>query len=421
MNHAFLWPFLVLMLAASAFFSFSEMVYTHCTTLRLRTRAEKGGRHARAAVKVSENFENTLIAILLGNNLANIAASSAATVLVIALLGPGYSWVATAAMTLIVLIFAEITPKQLALRIPEKGCAVTAIPLRLLTWIFFPFEWLVAGIGRLFRRARRDKTPDPPTVTEEELETIIDNVEDEGLIDEETGDLLQSALDFREVQVYEILTPRVDMTWLDLEDPYEENRRIIEESPFTRLPVGQGSPDKIVGILHLNRYYKALLQQEKPDLTSLLLPVTFVHKTMTLPDAFEVMRKNLCHMVVVTDEYGGTMGILTMEDILEQIVGDIWDESDEVEEEFVFLNDHTALVSGDMRIYDFFDEVEVDDRDYDDDNATVGGWVIDRLEGEAAPGKSFTYKNLTVTVLETEGQRVTRVRVEIAPPEEEEE
>lgn len=414
------WIALPLLILCSTFFSLSEIAYTQINPLRLRTRADESGkRKHRVALYVAEHFEDTLVAILLGNNLANIVGTSIATMLVVTLWGEGYTWISSVIMTVLVLIFGEITPKQLAQRIPEAVCSFAAWPLRILTVVFYPFVWLIGKLNLLLSRLYKNRIPETPTVTEEELESLIDTAEDESVIDEDTGELLQSALDWGEVQAFEIMTPRVDMIAIDIDDDYNDIYALIENSIHSRLPVYEQTPDNIIGILHLNHFYKALIDAERVDIRDLLLPVNYVHKTMELPDALDVMRRHKCHMVVVNDEYGGTDGILTMEDILEQLVGDIWDESDEIEEEFTLLSEEKAIVDGDMRIYDFFDEVEVDDRDYDEDNATVGGWAMDMLDGEPTVGASFSYKNLTLTVEKIDGRRIEELSVVITPEPEE--
>ena len=421
MPHLISYLALPLLILCSTFFSLAEIAYTQITPLRLRTRAEESGKKKhRTALYVAEHFEDTLAAILLGNNLANVVGTSIATVLVVDLWGEGYAWVSTLIMTILVLIFGEITPKMLARRIPETVCSFTAHPLRALTILFYPFVWLINKLNALLAHIYKNRIPDTPTVTEEELESLIDTAEDESIIDEDTGDLLQSALDWGEVQAFEIMTPRVDMNAIDIDDDYTDMLDIIENSIYSRIPVYEQTPDNIIGILHLNHFYKALIDHERVDIRELLMPVNYVHKTMELPDALDVMRRNKCHMVVVNDEYGGTDGILTMEDILEQLVGEIWDESDEIEEEFTQLSDEEAIVDGDMRIYDFFDEVEVDDRDYDEDNATVGGWAMDQLDGNPEIGASFSYKNLTLTVKKLDGRRIEELSVTITPEDEEE-
>ena len=196
------------------------------------------------------------------------------------------------------------------------------------------------------------------------------------------------------------------------------------ESPYSRLPVYEDSTDNIIGVLHLNHFYKCLVDKKKVHIRELMLPVTFVHKTMPLPDVLEKMKETKSHLVIVLDEYGGTLGLITMEDVLEQLVGEIFDESDEIEREFICIDDNHFEADGDMRIYDFFDDFDIDieeDEDFEDDSATVGGWVITMLNGEVNEGDSFTYENLTITVKEVDGYRVERILIEETEDEEEEE
>ena len=207
---------------------------------------------------------------------------------------------------------------------------------------------------------------------------------------------------------------RVDMEALDIRDPYEVNVKKCEESIYSRLPVYEDTTDNIIGILHLNHFYKSYIENGKVNFRELLLPVNFVHKTMPLPDVLEKMKENKCHMVVVLDEYGGTMGILTMEDVLEQLVGEIFDESDEIEHEFVCIDDTHFEADGDMRVYDFFDEFDIDideNEDFEGDTATVGGWTLTMLDGEPEENASFKFENLEITVLKTDGYRVERIGV----------
>ncbi len=409
------WIALPLLVLCSTFFSLSEMAYTQISSLRLRTRAENSHkRRDKVALYVSEHFDKTLTAILLGNNLANIASTSIATLLMLSITkSESYTWISSAIMTVLVLIFGEIAPKLLGRRRPESTCSLTALPLRVLTVVFYPFVWLIEMLNQCLATLYKDRIGDTPTVTEEELESLIETAEDESVIDEDMGELLQSALDWSEVQAYEILTPRVDMLAVDIDDEYRDIEQIVTTAPYSRIPFYRDTPDNLIGILRVNHFYRARLDAEYVDFESLLLPVSYVHKTMLLPDVLDVMRRDKCHMVAVNDEYGGIEGILTMEDVLEQLVGEIWDESDEIEEEFILLSSEKAVVDGDMRIYDFFDEVELSDRDYDDDNATVGGWAMDKLDGNAEVGSAFDYKNLTLTVTKMDGRRIEELSVMI--------
>ena len=218
---------------------------------------------------------------------------------------------------------------------------------------------------------------------------------------------------------YEVITPRVDMVAIDVDDPLDESMETILDSPFSRIPVYRDTIDNIIGILHLNHVFKRLVDEDGIDIEELMLPPVFVHKTMPMPDVLKVMKKKKSHLVIVTDEYGGTMGVLSMEDVLEQLVGEIWDESDVVEDEFIELPGDRYDVDADMRIEDFFDELDIDDRDFDDDNTTLGGWAIEQLGRYPRVGDSFDYKNLTVTIKKKKKLRVMRLLVRVRPEEEE--
>lgn len=416
MNESLRFPAIALLILASAFFSATEIAFASVNPVRLKSRRQKKDTLSLSvAAKIVDDYENMLGAVLVGNNLANIAASSIATLIVMDLLGDGYAWVATLVMTLLVLIFGEIIPKVLAKQFAERFCAAVALPIYALSLILKPITLVMMALIRLLSKLWESSVADSDTVSEDDFENIIDIVEDEGVLDEEQCDLLQNALDFDTVLAYEVVTPRVDMEALDIRDPYEVNIRKIDESTYSRMPVFEDTPDNIIGILHLNRFYKEYVDGERVNIRGLLLPVTYVHKTMPLPDVLEKMKETKSHMVVVLDEYGGTMGILTMEDVLEQLVGEIWDETDEIEREFICIDDTHFEADGDMRIYDFFDEFDIDideDADFETVNATVGGWTVTMLDGDAGENDSFVFENLKITVKKAEEHRVERVSVE---------
>ena len=425
MNESLRFLGIALLILVSAFFSGTEIAFASANPARLKSkRQQKDSLSLSIASKIVEDYENMLGAVLIGNNLANIAASSIATLIVMDLLGEGYAWVATLVMTVLVLIFGEIIPKVLAKQFAEQFCTAVAIPIYVLSLILKPVTLIMTGLIGLLSKLWESSIADPDAVSEDDFENIIDIVEDEGVLDEEQCDLLQNALDFDTVLAYEVITPRVDMDAIDIRDPYETNIRKIEDYIYSRIPVYEDTPDNIIGILHLNHFYKEFVKGERVNIRSLLLPVTYVHKTMPLPDVLEKMKETKSHMVVVLDEYGGTMGILTMEDVLEQLVGEIWDESDEIEREFICIDDTHFEADGDMRIYDFFDEFDIDideDEDFETDSATIGGWTITMLDGEVNEGDSFTFENLRITVKKAEEYRVERIEVEKLPEEEEEE
>lgn len=413
-----------LFLCASAFFSGSEIAFSAVNPVRLKSRGKDGeGFALKTALRIREDYENVLSTILVGNNIVNMASSTVATLIVISWWGDDYAWASTVIMTILVLTFGEIMPKVIAKQIPESFCVMAAVPIYVLSLVLKPLTVIVMAIVSLVSKLWEKSVTDSEAVSEDDFENIIDIVEEEGILDEEDCDLLQNALDFDDVLAYEIITHRVDMECIDIRDPYEVNVRKCEEFIYSRIPVYEDTTDNIIGILHLNHFYKAYVSGKKVNFRDLLLPVNFVHKTMPLPDVLEKMKENKCHMVVVLDEYGGTMGILTMEDVLEQLVGEIFDESDEIEREFVCIDDTHFEADGDMRVYDFFDEFDIDideNEDFEGDTATVGGWTLTMLEGEVNEGDNFTFENLEITVLKVDGYRIERIGVHELPIQEEE-
>lgn len=412
-------PLIAVCIFLSAMFSGAEIAYNALNDGKLRRKAEEGDKRAEKALRFYEKFDSGVIAILLGNNLVNIGSSSIAAALAISLMGEGGAWIATAIMTVLIITFGEILPKILASERPERFAEALAYPLSWLRTALYPLVWTLQRFLAVLSRAWEDNASDE-TITEDDLETILDTVEDEGVVDEDVAELLQSAFDFDDVLAYEVITPRVDMVAIDLDDPREKQLKIAFASPYTRLPVYRETPDHIVGVLHLNRLYKSLVQNPEIGIKKLMMPAVFVHKTTPLPDVLNTMRKKKSHLVIVTDEYGGTMGILTMEDVLEQLVGDIWDETDVIEQEFTEIAPNRYEVDGDMRLIDFLEEFDKEPEELDDDNATVGGWAVEMVGGYPKRLDSFVYENLTVTILKKERMRVLRLLVEVNPDWEDE-
>ena len=420
---------LVILVVFSAFFSASEIAYASVNRMRLqRIYNEKHSKRAKLALYITDNYDNALGSILIGNNLVNLASSTIGTELFVMLLADtgimsenAAAAISTLCVTVFVLIFGETAPKIIAKNNPEGYTLFAGGILRVVMIIFYPAVWVVMKFIKLI--SRNWKVEDEDAVTEDELSDIIDTVEDEGFIDEDTSDLLQSALDFPDIYAYEIITPRVDMVAIDIDDDEAEIRKTIENSCYSRIPVYEDNIDHIIGVLHLNQFLKTMTAEGSLNIRENLLPVCYIHKTTILPQALRELREKQLHLAIVTDEYGGTMGLVTMEDILEQLVGDIWDESDEIEKDIIQLKDDLYEVDGDMRIYDFLEEFEIDDRDFDDDNATVGGWAIEQLGGHPAKGDSYDFEHLTITIKQLQNLRVTRliVKVNERPEEEEDE
>ena len=414
------------LLVMSAFFSASEIAFSSANMIRLKNRKKNSGSVGHlTAMKILENYDEYLSTILIGNNIANMALSSLATIIVVGIFkSDDYTWVSTLSMTVLVLIFGEIIPKVLAKQMPESFCVVVALPIYILSIILKPLNIVVVAFVNLISKLWKSEVSDSEAVSEDDFESIIEIVEDEGVLDEEQCDLLQNALDFDEILAYEIITHRVDLDALDIRDPYEVNIKKCLETTYSRLPVFEDNADNIIGVLHLNHFYKKYVESEKVNIRELLIPAVTVHKTMPLPDVLDKMRESKRHMVVVLDEYGGTMGIVTLEDVMEQLVGEIWDENDEIEREFVEVEDNKYEADGDMRVYDFFDEFDIDideDEDFELDSATIGGWAQTMLDGEAEEGSEFKFENLIITILKVDGVRIERIAVEIIPQDDEDE
>ncbi|MBQ1466320.1 MAG: HlyC/CorC family transporter [Eubacteriaceae bacterium] len=411
---------IILFILFSAFFSGSETAFASANKLRLRRSAEDGGAADRLAADISENYDEALSAILFGNNLVNIAASSATTVLAMTLTGDetGVA-LATAIITVAIIIFGEIAPKIAASRISNAMCRAVAYPLKAVMVVTRPVVWLMDALLGLLGRLWGSDT-DPGSVTEEELVTIIEMVEDEGVIDEEQSELLQSAIEFSDITAQEVITPRVDMVAIDIDDSFEDILDTVNSSPYSRIPVYQDTVDNIIGVLYLNRFYRQALDRDSFDIRDMLMDVLYIPKTLKLPNVLSQFRKKQQHLAVVTDEYGGTLGIITMEDVLEELVGEIWDETDTVEADIVHINDETYIASGDMSIYDFLEELGIDPDSFEGDYTTVGGWATEMLSTFPKKGDSFDYRGISVTVLEAEDRRVLKVRAVVGDTENEE-
>lgn len=410
-------------LIASAFFSASEMAYSSCNTLRLENLEEEGSRRARAARYITEHFDKALSTILIGNNLVNIASSSLASVLMILLLGSvrgaKYAWVSTAVLTILVIICGETIPKITAKKNANRFALNFAYPIRVLMVLLFPAVWLVVSLIRLLtlplKSAPEDEDQDAAV---DELQNIIETAEDEDVLDEDRSELVRSAIDFSEIMASEAMTARVDIVAIDIDDDREAILEIIEKSPYSRLPVYQGSIDNIVGVLYLNHFLKAMTDDLQTDIRSQLMPPVYVYKTMKLPDVLNRLRKEKQHLAIVSDEYGGTLGVLSMEDVLEQIVGEIWDETDTVEQEVVQRTENEFEVDGDMVISDFLELADIRENDFEAESETLGGWTVEMFGEFPKAGDSFQYRNLTITVLSMDGRRVEKVLIKINKAEE---
>ena len=404
---------IVVMVAFSAFFSSADMVYSTVDTLRLKKDAEKGSKSAALALKFANEYDKTITTILFSNNLVNIAASSLASISYFGdILGPS---LITVIMFLIIVTFAEIIPKVIG-RVYSHGLAkLYAYPILIFKYLFIPFVYATSALGRLIVSPLYKKAEDEEeAVSDDELQEMVDTIEEEGVIDEEQGELLRSAITFMDTQAYEIMTPRVDIFAFDIEDDISELINDDNVFMYSRVPVYEKTIDNIIGILPTKLLLKAMLSNEKIDVRSLLTPVTFVPRSRNISAVLQDFKKTHNHIAIVKDEYGGTEGLITLEDIVEELVGDIWDEMDEIDEEATELGDGVYQIDGAMNIEDFFELVELE-LDEDADYSTVSGWCVSILERFAKVGDRFTYENLDVKVIQADEFTVEKIRVKVLP------
>ncbi len=415
---------IVLCICLSAFCSASEMAFSSCNSLRLENSAEDGSKKAKVAMKIIDRFDDALSAILIMNNLANIGASSLASVMVILIMGSDdEAWIATAVLTVLVIIFGETMPKIIAKKNANSITERHAYPIRFVMIVFKPLIWLVVKLIDLITLPLPEpKSEDSAEEAVEELQSIIETAEDEEVIDEDQSELVRSAIDFSETSVLEVMTARVDMTSIDIDDKWEDILSLIEEAPYSRIPVYEDSIDNIIGVLYLNHFLKALTDGDRVNIRSLLMPPCYVYKTTKLPAVLNQLRRAKQHLAVVTDEYGGTLGLVSMEDVLEEIVGDIWDETDTVEQEIVQRSEGEYELDGAMILSDMAELLGLKEDDMEAESDTVGGWTIEMFGSFPSVGESFDYENISLTVLEmSDGRRVDKVLVKVNSPEEEKE
>ena len=416
---------LIILVLFSAFFSGSEIVYAKVNPLKLKKKAKSGKAKYKNALNIVDNYPVMLSTILVGNNLVNIAASSIATIVALEMWPEYGELIATLGMTVIILIFGEILPKTIFQTYNYTLSLLFAPILKFFYYIFKPVVWLFSKIINSISKLWTPKE-EAPTATDEELINMVEEIEDEGYIDEDTGDLIKSAIDFTDVDAYEIMQHRVDVFAFDIEDDVKD--LINDENIFnySRVPVYEGSMDEIIGVLSTRQLLIKLLKKEKIDnniIRSMLTQPLYIHKTKSVSSLLHDFKKTQTHIAVVKDEFGGTMGIVTLEDVLEELVGEIWDETDKVEEEYTKKNDNTYIVEGDMNIYDLWEMLDYQNDEFDTEYTTVGGFCTEKLEKFPSVNDTFTFENFKFTILKVDedGVRVEQVSVEVLKVEADEE
>lgn len=412
---------IVILILFSAFFSASETAFTSLNRIRLKNAADNGDKKAARVLRMSEKFDKLLTTVLVGNNIVNILASSISTVLFIDIMTEALAdhargsavgtTVATVVMTVVVLIFGEVCPKGIAKESPEKFAMLFAPFLQLLWYIFTPVTVILLGIRKLFSLIFKNK--DAAVITEDEIITFVEEAAQEGGINEQESELIRSAVEFNDREAQEILTHRVDIEAISTETTQEELEQMFIETGFSRLPVYQDTIDNIIGVIHHKDYYNKV-KAGKCALEDIIKDVIPVHKSIKIRDLLKLLQQSKSHMAVVADDYGGTLGIITMEDIIEELVGEIWDEHDEIVEEIVELEDAHYRVLCTAALEKVFETLGVRS---DVDEASIGGWVASELDKIPEEGDFFSYKNLDVVVTKTDSRRVLEIEITVIPEE----
>ena len=410
-----LWVALVILVGFSAFFSASETAFSSLNQIRLKSRAEDGDSSAARVLAMAEQYDKLLSTILIGNNIVNIAAASIGTILFTQMLGAERgATVSTIVLTIIVLIFGEVTPKSLAKEMPEKVATAVSPFLVLLIALMTPLTWLFTQWKKLLGHFVHSGEAD--TITEGELMTMVSEAENDGELTDRESELIRSAIEFDDVEVEEILTPRVDVVAVEDDIPLEELAQTFAESGYSRLPVYHGTIDNIIGVVHEKDFYIARLKKAT-KIDDLVVPTLYTTGSTQISQLLRTLREQHHHLAVVVDEYGGTEGIITLEDILEELVGEIWDEHDEATEDFRKQSDGSWLVSGSASVDDLYEELDLPEEE-DIDSNTVNGLVQEKTCHLPKVGDRFTLGEYDGVVTRTAKRRVTEVRLTPAAPAE---
>ena len=405
---------IVVLLILSSLFSAAETAFSSASRIRLKNMQNDGNANAGVVLKVLEDFDKFLTTILIGNNIVNIAAATIGTLLFTSYLKDNGPTVSTIVLTIVTILFGETAPKSLAKQMPEKiSCGMVDF-VRFFELILTPLSVLLRGWTWLINHMV--KVPEDDNDISDELITMVDEAEKEGDLEEHESDLISNAISFNDLDVKDILTPRVDVVAIDITTPVDQIEKAFRFNSFSRLPVYENSIDNIVGVIHEKDFYD-LMYHEKGSLRRIIKPVIYTSPNTLISTVLKQLQAAKLHMAVVLDEYGGTEGIITLEDIIEELVGEIWDEHDTVEK----IDDRTWMVKGDAEIDDLIDRFDVEEEDDEFDFITVSGWAIHELGHIPHVGETFDYKNLHVEITKADMRKVLEVKVEIHPKEEEKE
>lgn len=408
---------IALLLVMSALFSSMETAFSSVNKIRLKHDAANGSKKAARALKIAESFDKALTTILVGNNIVNILSSSLGTIIFTQIFGAAGVAISTAIMTVLVLIFGEIIPKSFAKQNAEKCALAFAGLLSGIMWLLTPissvFLFLQKAVSKL------SKPDNSPNFTEDELKYIIDEIEDQGVLEEQESNLVRSALEFDETTVEQILLPRVKVVAVERGEDIERIKEIFIRDRYTRLPVYDKSVDNIIGLINEKDFWAMIMDSSKsPSIEGIIQKALYVSEMKLISEVLYDMQRTKIHMAIVKDQYGGTSGIVTMEDIIEELVGEIYDENDEVIDSVVEVAENIYEVQADINISDLLERLELPENLIETDSNTVGGWVMELFGRIPETNASITSGIFTVTVLESDEQSVSKVGIKIDMPEE---
>ena len=389
----------------SALFSSCETAFSSVNKIRLKNYAAQGDKRAEKALKIANSFEDALTTVLVGNNIVNITMASVSTVLFTTLFGSGAVGISTAVTTVLVLIFGEILPKSYAKENAERLSLFFAGPLSFLIILFKPIIFIFNKLASILKNGKVE-----PSVTEDELKYIIEEIEEQGVLEEQEGDLVRSALDFDEITVNEIQIPRVKVIGVEKNASIDEIKSLFINEMYSRLPVYDKSLDNIIGMITNKRFFK-MLAQGGNDITEIIQDVAHFSDLKLISEALRDMQRSKTHLAVVLDQYGGTKGIVTLEDIIEELVGEIYDENDEVIPSIVKISENEYEVSGDLSISDMLDQLGLDEDMIESTYTSVGGWVTELLEHIPEQNETAEYGAFKITVLQVKEQSVEKIRL----------
>lgn len=411
---------IILLIIMSAFFSATETAFSSVNKIRLKHEASNGNKKAARALKIAENFDKTLTTILVGNNIVNILSTSLGTVICTELFGAKGVGIATAAMTVLILIFGEIMPKSLAKENAEKFALAFGGLLNVFIVVLTPVTFIFRGLKNLVSKLFKSGS-DAPSVTEDELKYIIDEIEEEGVLEEQESDLVRSALEFDDKNVSEVLIPRVRITAVEKNDSLEHIRELFFTEQYSRMPVYEKNIDNIIGFIHERDFFKLTVSDEHADgIESIIHEVIYITEFQTVSEVLARMQKEKIHMAIIKDQYGGTYGMVTMEDLIEELLGEIYDETDEEDHSFIKISDNEYDAAADFNLREFEEKLGLPEDTIKSESYTLGGWALELFGRIPQAGDEVKDGVFTLKVLEAEENRIIRLKITVDKPDESE-